>query len=140
MEIDMNSKVREYECFLNDTLKEDLKFLEKKLKEVNEKLSNWLTLKKTISEIKECKEGFKTYADLGCGISCKAIVSDTSVININVGLNIYLKLTMDDAYKYCDFRINILEQEVEHIKKQAIQVNAHIKIVLLGLQEIQALV
>lgn len=138
MEKEISEKIKQYESFLNDNLKEDLKFLETKLKEVNEKLSNWYIIKKSANDLRDHHaKGFKTYVDLGCGIMCQANVPDPSVININIGLNVYLKMTLDEADQFCNWKINICKKEIEHIQMQANKVKAHIKLVLLGLQELQ---
>ncbi|GLV39726.1 Uxt prefoldin-like subunit [Carabus blaptoides fortunei] len=138
MEKEISEKVKQYESFLNDSLKEDLKFLETKLREINEKLSNWYIIMKSANDLRDYHaNGFKTYVDVGCGIMCQANVPDPSVININIGLNVYLTMTLDEADQYCNWKITICKKEIEHIQMQANQVKAHIKLVLLGLQEIQ---
>lgn len=138
MDTKISVKVQEYESFLNDTLKEDLKYLETKLTQVNNKLTEWYLLKKTICDLREQQTAsFKTYVDLGGGISCRANVSDVSVVNVNIGLNIYVKMTLDDACTFCDIKINALKKEINAIQDQTVKVKAHIKLVLLGLQELQ---
>lgn len=137
---EITDKVLRYESFLNDKLKEDLKIIEKRLEEVNSKLTSWYLLKKSLSDINEHHpRGFKTKTDIGCGLLMQVKVNDPSVVKMHVGLDVYLDMTLDDGVKYCDSRIKLLLKECEHLQTQANKVKAHIKVVLLGLQELQNL-
>lgn len=140
MDDTISQKVLKYESFLNDNLKEDLKIIQSRLKNVNEHLSSWHILKKSLSDMDQHHpKGFKTKTDIGCGYLVKVNIPDPSVIKMHIGLDVYMDMTLEDGVKYCDSRIKLLQREMGHLQMQANRVNAHIKLVLLGLQELQNL-
>lgn len=123
---------------VNDVLREELKDLEKALDKVNENLIEYMQLQKTIEFVKEQKpNGFKTKVDVGSNMFMQAKVENIEPIIINIGLNVYLELEIEEALKFLKMKINILEKEADVIRERSLKVKTHIKILMMYLAEQQ---
>lgn len=67
----------------------------------------------------------------------KALVNKIEPIIINIGLNVYLELEIDEALKFLEMKVKILNKESEVIRNQSLKVRADIKILLMYLAEQQ---
>ncbi|KAK1132527.1 hypothetical protein K0M31_013910 [Melipona bicolor] len=140
MNPDIQRKILEFETFVNDVLKEDLAQLEQKLNVKNADIAEFLELKATITTFKNNgldKNGFKTQVDIGQNFFIEAQVSDASTILLDIGLGHYLELSIDDAVAVINVRVKLLEQQIKHFRKEIARTNAHIKLILLGIRELQ---
>ena len=126
----------EIEYFLNDKLKVELGNLENALNKSNEDVMEYIQLEKTIEFIKTNKsDGFKTQIDVGTNMFMEASVDKIEPILINVGLNVYLELSIEEALKFLEQKIKILNKESEVIREESLKVRAEIKILLMYLAE-----
>ncbi|KOX67484.1 Protein UXT like protein, partial [Melipona quadrifasciata] len=140
MNPDIQRKILKFETFVNDVLKEDLAQLEQKLDVKNADIAEFLQLKATITTFKNNgldKSGFKTQVDIGQNFFIEAQVSDASTILLDIGLGHYLELSIDDAVAIINVRVKLLEQQIKHFRKEIARTNAHIKLILLGIRELQ---
>lgn len=67
----------------------------------------------------------------------EALVNKIEPIIINIGLNVYLELEIDEALKFLEMKVKILNKESEVIRNQSLKVRADIKILLMYLAEQQ---
>lgn len=67
----------------------------------------------------------------------EALVNKIEPIIINIGLNVYLELEIDEALKFLEMKVKILNKESEVIRHQSLKVRADIKILLMYLAEQQ---
>lgn len=142
MEPNIQSKILQFESFINDVLRQDLAALEKKLDEKTSEIAEFLQLKSVINTFKDVgagKDGFKTKVDMGNNFFVQAKVEDASHILLDVGLGHFVEFTLDEAIVVIDVRIKLFERQVENLRKEIARTNAHIKLVLLGIREIQGL-
>ncbi|CAB3246267.1 unnamed protein product [Arctia plantaginis] len=136
----IDDKIKKYEHFIHDVLKEDLRQLELRLQQVNAEIADLIQQKHTlkiVTDINIHPDGFKTQMNLGCNFFMEAAVTDTSSLLINIGLNHYLEFTLDEANKYLDVRIKAFEKKAEEMHTKAAQTKAHIKLMLFGIGELQ---
>lgn len=128
--------IEEVEYFINDKLKVELGNLDNALNKANEDIMEYMQLEKTIEFIKTNKsDGFKTQIDVGSNMFMEASVDKIEPILINVGLNVYLELTIEEALKFLEQKIKILNKESEIIREESLKVRAEIKILLMYLAE-----
>lgn len=67
----------------------------------------------------------------------EALVNKIEPIIINIGLNVYLELEINEALKFLEMKVKILNKESEVIRNQSLKVRADIKILLMYLAEQQ---
>jgi len=128
--------IEEVEYFINDKLKLELGNLDNALNKANEDIMEYMQLEKTIEFIKTNKsDGFKTQIDVGSNMFMEASVDKIEPILINVGLNVYLELSTEEALKFLEQKIKILNKESEIIREESLKVRAEIKILLMYLAE-----
>lgn len=121
---------------INDYLRKDLANLEQALTKINEELVEYMQLEKTIEFMKENKpNGFKTKVDVGSNMFMQAKVEQIEPIIVNVGLNVYLELEIDEALKFLKMKIKILTKEADVIRDESLKVRSQIKILLMFLAE-----
>ncbi|KAF3427111.1 hypothetical protein E2986_03153 [Frieseomelitta varia] len=140
MNPDIQKKILKFETFVNDVLKEDLAQLEQKLDAKNADIAEFLQLKAMITTFKNNgldKSGFKTQVDIGQNFFIEAQVSDASTILLDIGLGHYMELSIDEAVAVINVRVKLLEQQIKHFRKEIARTNAHIKLILLGIRELQ---
>ncbi|XP_076392789.1 uxt prefoldin-like subunit [Megachile rotundata] len=140
MNPDIDQKILKFETFINEVLKEDLAKLEQKIDAKNADIGEFLQLKSTITTLQNNdldKNGFKTQVDVGQNFFIEAHIPDASTILLDIGLGHYVELSLNDALAVINVRIKLLEQQITHLRKEVAKTNAHIKLLLLGIGELQ---
>eukprot|EP00730_Choanoeca_flexa_P007037 TRINITY_DN12270_c0_g3_i2.p1 TRINITY_DN12270_c0_g3~~TRINITY_DN12270_c0_g3_i2.p1 ORF type:complete len:157 (+),score=41.53 TRINITY_DN12270_c0_g3_i2:53-523(+) len=143
--MDTAAKVKEYESFLNDKLKTDLKQLVESRDKLLEDASEYHRLGQVINSLQDAKnhgnlEGaLKTQVDLGNSFFCQANVSDPEHIFVDIGMSFYVELSWPEALKVIDSRTDVLEQQAKDLEDKIAEVKALIRMVLEGLRELQGL-
>ncbi|XP_059150489.1 protein UXT-like [Physella acuta] len=133
-------KILEYETFLNDRLKEDLRKLLEQRDKIYEEISEYCQLKSTIEKIQEeitPEVVLKTKVDLGCNFYVQANVSNPSMICVAIGYGFFLEMTFPEAVMFIDKKTESLQSRVSELTQEACRVKGHIKLVLEGLRELQ---
>ena len=140
MNPDINEKILKFETFINEVLKEDLAKLQQKIDVKNADVAEFLQLKSTITTLQNNgfdKSGFKTQVDVGQNFFVEAHIPDASTILLDIGLGHYVEFSLHDAVVIINVRIKLLEQQIVHLRKEVAKTNAHIKLILLGIRELQ---
>ncbi|XP_017879883.1 protein UXT homolog [Ceratina calcarata] len=140
MNPDIQQKIIKFETFINDVLKEDLAQLEQKLDSKNADVAEFLQLKTMINTLESNgldKSGFKTQVDIGQNFFIEAQVPDASTILLDVGLGHYVEFSLNDALAVINVRIKLLEKQIANLRKEIARTNAHIKLILLGIRELE---
>lgn len=133
-------KVETYRAFIERKLKKDLlevnEFLDKKV----EDHKRWTQLKHIIGQLRKCKpncDEVLTKVHFGLDIYMTAVLEEDDRILVNVGCDCVMEMSYDEAEKYADIRLKLLRKEIDHWRKQACAIKAHIKVVLLAIHEIK---
>lgn len=136
---EITRKVLDYEKFLNEKLREDLRLILEKRDKTYEQIAEYLQLKTTIEKIKENNEteGLKTKVDLGCNFYVQANIPDSSRIYVFIGFGFFLEMTHDEALKYIKKRTKFLTEHTDRLTSDAAKVKSNIRLVLEGLRELQ---
>ncbi|XP_045168290.1 protein UXT-like [Mercenaria mercenaria] len=136
---EFSSKVLEYERFVNEKLKEDLRLILEQRDKSYGQIAEYLQLKTTIEKIKESKqtEGLKTKVDIGCNFYVQANIPDSSRIYVFIGFGFFLEMTLDEALKFIGKRTKLLNEHTDRLTDDAAKVKANIRLVLEGLRELQ---
>lgn len=129
----LNFSTDKVETFINDKLKEDLKTYEAYLKRLTDETIEYTELKNLITTIKDDLPGnvLKTQINIGADFFMQAKVPNKEKILVDIGLGIYVEFTLDEAQKYVQMKINILEKQADVIRDEVCKVKAHIKLALL---------
>ncbi|KAL4231150.1 hypothetical protein ACF0H5_008733 [Mactra antiquata] len=137
----ISRKVEEYERFLNEKLKEDLRVLLEQRDKIYGQIAEYFQLKTTIEQIKDNKitKNLKTKVDLGCNFYVQANVPDATKICVFIGFGFFLEMTLDEALKFIDKRTKFLTEHSDKLSSDALKVKANIRLVLEGLRELQNL-
>ncbi|KAF6209034.1 hypothetical protein GE061_014777 [Apolygus lucorum] len=139
-EINIPQKVLKYETFLNDVLKEQLKKIHHKLDYLTTEVAEYNQVKQFIDTMKKANlqdDGLKTQVDIGCSFFIESKIEDPCRININVGCGIWVDLSLEEAIFVINKRMRYLESQMAIYEDQSSTTKAHIKMVLLGLAELQ---
>lgn len=134
----VDEKILKYESFVNDVLKEDLRIVHDKYDRTNREIGEWLQLKRTINGLKDVRteEGFKTKTDVGTDVYVQVVVPDPSKILVDVGSGVYVEYTEQEALRFIDKRLELLEKQVAIVKKDSAKIKSRIKLVLHGIREL----
>ncbi|CAH1972584.1 unnamed protein product [Acanthoscelides obtectus] len=138
---EINHKVLEYENFIEERLKRDLKDIEFILQDKVTKYKEWEEVKqvtRTVRDFKEKKRDMALRIEVGNGIMTCGEISDYERTYVCIGLGYMLEMDCDEAEKYADIRLKILKKEIDHLRNMAVEVKVHIKMVLLAISELQA--
>ncbi|XP_013780942.1 protein UXT-like [Limulus polyphemus] len=141
-ETGLSTKVIEYEKFLNDVLREDLRKILQERDKICTRIAEYDQLKTVISRIEETSEKskpLKTEIDFGCNFYVKAVVPNTSHIFVHVGFGFFVEFTMEEAKCFIDKKVEQLNQQLKKLTKDTCKIKAHIKIVYEGLRELQGI-
>lgn len=141
MDFEIPEKVLQYEIFVNDVLKEDLKYVHEQQNKVTTELAEFIQLKNSIQTFKDAsliEDGLKTKIDLGCNFYVQANICDTKTILIDIGLKNYLEFTLDEALQFIEKRCSLLTQQLNKLRKDSAHVKGMIKMTLGGLQQLQS--
>lgn len=142
MDPEIQQKILQFETFVNDVLKADLVKLAEKLDTKNTDLAEFLQLKSVITTFQNTnveKTGFKTKVDIGNNFFIQAHVQDASTILLDVGLGHYIEFTLDEALVVINVRIKLLEQQIMNLRRAIARTNAHIKLILITIRDLQGL-
>lgn len=132
----MTKSTEEVDRHINDNLRKNLENLEGALNKINEELIEYMQLEKTLEFMKEHKpDGFKTKVDVGSNMFMLAKVDHIDQILINVGLNVFLELEMEEALKFLKMKTKILSKEADVIRDESLKIRSQIKILLMYLAE-----
>ncbi|XP_055325060.1 protein UXT [Sitodiplosis mosellana] len=132
-----STKSREQiESFIEEVLRKELKTYEDYINKLNGEIMEFVQLKNLSESISQnLSDGFKTQVNIGGNFFMSAKVPDSSKIMVNVGLNHYVEFTIDEAIKFCDFKVKSLQNEADVIREKSIETRAHIKLALLCIAE-----
>ena len=144
MEEDKQAKVELYEKFLNEKLKIDLGRCLNEQEKIYSEIAEYLQVKDTIEKINSTTPGsnsdpLKMKVDLGCNFYAKALVQDLTYIYVAVGYGFFLQMKLNEALKFIDKKIKLLNKSAAELNDKACEIKANIKFVLEGLREIQNL-
>merc|ERR1711920_1143648 len=117
----------EYESFIENTLKKELK----------KALDNYRGDAEVLAQCKELRENIdlllrdnvaelETMIELGCGFYAKALVPDTSKIFVNVGLGFQLEMPLAEAHDFLGHKESYIVSRLERQKTRIAQVKADI--------------
>ncbi|MED6234242.1 hypothetical protein ATANTOWER_025222 [Ataeniobius toweri] len=99
----VDQKVLQYEVFINDVLRRDLRKVLEQRDQVYEKISQYLQLKNTIQSLQEAgSQQLKADVDLGCNFYVQAQVDDSSRIFVAVGFGFFVEMNLDEALRFID--------------------------------------
>jgi len=141
-ETERNRKTLEYETFLNERLREDLRKILEQRDTVYEEISEYLQLRATVEKLKgdfTPKSTLKTKVDLGCNFYVQANVPDPSKINVAIGFGFFLEMTHTEAIAFIDKKTKHLQDKANSLSNDAGRVKAHIRLVLEGLRELHSI-
>ncbi|KAM7360163.1 uxt prefoldin-like subunit [Cochliomyia hominivorax] len=124
------------EVFINDYLKEDLKHLEHYINIYNEEIMEYIQLKNTIETMRDnLDDGYKTQMNIGGNVFMEAKVDDLNTILVDVGKSVYIPFTLEEALKFVDFKIKILNKESDVLREESIKKRSEIKVALMYMAE-----
>lgn len=142
MDPDTQKKILEFESFVDNVLKADLAQLAAKLDSKNADVAEFLQLKSIITTFQNTeieKTGFKTQVDIGNSFFMQAQVTDASKILLNVGLGHYVEFTLDEALVVINVRIKLLGGQIANLRRAIARTNAHIKLILLFIRDLEGI-
>lgn len=136
-----DAKVEKYEEFVGNVLQPDLQAVLGDRDKLYEAIAAHSQLKQTIKCMQQLPttDGLRTQVDLGCNFYVQAHVPDTSFIYVNVGLGFHLQFTHEEALKFIDKKLDILNKEVKESTEKSAKIKGDIKFVLEAIRELQDL-
>lgn len=139
-ETNIGASILQYESFINDILKEDLKKILTQRDGIYSKIAEYLQLKRVIEQMQENESTTsKVMNDLGCNFYCQAEITDTSKVLIAVGFGFFVEFTLEEGLKFITKKVDILTKQAEKLTKDSASIKARIKLILTGLRDLQLL-
>uniref|UniRef100_A0A3B3BYJ7 Protein UXT n=2 Tax=Oryzias melastigma TaxID=30732 RepID=A0A3B3BYJ7_ORYME len=136
----MEQKVLQYETFIEEVLRRDLRKVLEHRDQVYEEISQYLLLKNTIQSLQEAgSQRLQTDVDLGCNFFVQAEVEDPSRIFVAVGFGFFVEMSLDEALRFIEKKTSQLTAFTEQLTKDSAKIRANIRMVLEGLRELQGL-
>lgn len=138
--LEIQSKLQVYEDYVENQLKPDLKCIEELLKEKFDAFQEWDDLKNVVKHWKYLRAKNRDtdlQIEIGSNVYGFAEVTEFDKLLVDVGANVLLEMDCEEAHKYADIRMNVLKKEIAHLRKMAVNVKVHIKLVLLALYELR---
>ncbi|XP_077463605.1 protein UXT isoform X2 [Stigmatopora argus] len=137
----VDSKVLQYEKFIDEVLKKDLQRVVEQRDAVYEQISHYLQLKNTLQALQGAdSQCLKADVDLGCNFYAQAKVEDSSKIFVLVGFGFFVEMEHAEALRFIDKKTSQLTTFTDQLTHDCATIKANIRLVLEGLRELQGLV
>ncbi|KAJ3435778.1 protein uxt [Anaeramoeba flamelloides] len=134
-------KIVQYEQFINEKLKPDLKKVLDSRDKIYERISKYLVLQNNIKLVQENKiNHMSTLINLASNFYVQSKVNDTSKIILCVGLDVYLEFTLEDAIEWITKKTETLTKEAEQYTQKSLDIKADLRIVSEGIFELMRLI
>lgn len=133
---ELSSKILKFESYVDDVLRTELEEYLKMFHLKEADLDEWLQLKRMISTMKEQNlPGFKGKINLGSNVYVPVEVPDTSRLIMNLGIGVFVEMTLDDSLAHTNLQINKLETEISFLSDCINSLKARIQVLLQGITE-----
>lgn len=120
----VQSKVEEYQKFLNSKLRPELTNAKNAKQGLEAEISEYQDLLDKLSKIRDISV---MTVDLGWNKAyCEAQVDANSNIFVEVAHGFHVELTLTEAAEFCHKRIHFLNSKLAHQKKKVKQVEEHV--------------
>nr|CAG4652374.1 EOG090X0MWD [Triops cancriformis] len=136
----VQQKIQEYETFLNDVLRGDLKKAVDLRDKITGDIAEHVQLKNLVESLQKAEvdgSSLDTKVDIGCNFYVQAHVPDSSMLFVKVGYGFHVEMTWSETLKFVDKKIAYLNQQLDELSKTSSDIKAKIKMVLEGLRELQ---
>ncbi|KAJ9060906.1 hypothetical protein DSO57_1025935 [Entomophthora muscae] len=134
---EVDQEVQKYQSFIQFKLLPELKVAENLHSELLSFSDEYIKLKATIEAIQVSKQkSIKTKIDLGCGVFAQANVPDARYIYVSVGHGFHLQLTLLEAVKFVNSKLEIVARKIEKSSIEVMKIRSHIKAVEEGLVDL----
>lgn len=132
-------KIDEYQKFIDETLKVDLKEIETNLRKKFDKFKEWEELKDIVRMLKmKQDQDVNLQVPIGCNVYVNAETETNDTVLVDVGLGCLLEMNYIETDKYCNIRMGLLKKEIEHYRSFAVNVKVKIKLTLLAINELKS--
>ncbi|KAI2803480.1 hypothetical protein BLOT_007611 [Blomia tropicalis] len=127
----LEDQITKYEHFIDVVLKGDLKRVSKEYEIICERVVEYMNIKTTIKTLIENKiNEFKTMSDIGSNCYVKCVVPNSDMIYLDVGLNHFVQLKLEEALIFIEKRVELYNQTLETLVESSSKIKAHIKLIL----------
>ena len=137
------TKVTQYETFLNEKLRPDLRFVLEERDKIYQEIAEYSSLKKSIEALKSADlsadKPLKTKVDLGQNFYAKAKVPNHQKVNVDIGFGMFLQMNYTEALDFIQKKNKLLQDKADKLTEESIKIKASIKLVIHGLREVQGL-
>jgi prefoldin subunit 5 len=152
----IRQKIERYTHFISTRLQPDLYQVTERINRYNTLLQSWTELKHTLEMMQIAVEesasnagndadadherrSISTMYNIGSDFYMKAKVPAEAVqkhININIGLNYYLEMSLLEALKFIDAKQHTIQAAIDKHRELASKINTNIKTVYAGIGEL----
>ena len=136
----VTEKIQKYEEFVNEVLKNDLKYVLQQRDSVYEEISEYTKLQTYIDRVHPItKRPIKSKVNIGCEYFMQAEVKNTDYIFVDVGLGLHVQCTFEEATRVVKKRIDQLTLKAEKMTDKSCDIKSRIKLIVQALAELQGL-
>ncbi|KAJ6222938.1 hypothetical protein RDWZM_001483 [Blomia tropicalis] len=115
----LEDQITKYEHFIDVVLKGDLKRVSKEYEIICERVVEYMNIKTTIKTLIENKiNEFKTMSDIGSNCYVKCVVPNSDMIYLDVGLNHFVQLKLEEALIFIEKRVELYNQTLETLSSK----------------------
>jgi prefoldin subunit 5 len=134
---DMSKRLARYTAAINDKLKPKLKSILDARDKTYERASHYAQLERNIKLIQDQQLAeLKMHVQIGSDCYCAARVPEFQFIQVLVGLQCWVELSLDEALQVCADQQELLQKNAQKQSAEAAQVTAHIKFIYEGMAEL----
>merc|ERR1711879_763646 len=134
------AKAAEYEAFIENRLKMDLKSVLDQRDKLLRQIADYLTLKNNLMAIEKNElKAFKTLVNLGSEFYIQAKVPDASKVFVNVGLGFHVEFTPKEALSFIELKEAHLTERVNELAATANSIKSRIRTMYAGIAELMKL-
>jgi len=125
-----DAKIKKFQSFVQDVLQPQMKAELALRDKLHTKLQIFIDLERNIEIMQETKQKkLSTMVDLGCDFYAQAVVPDCSRVCIDVGLDLHVEFTLEEALVHISERKKRLVDKADVCTKKAADISAKVKMV-----------
>ena len=137
---EISQKVLRYESFVNEVLKNDLKYCLEERDKIYDEISEYLKLQTTLERLDSVDSlPIRSRIDVGCNFYMQSKIEDISYVFVDIGMNLHVQMKPQEALNFIDKKVDSLNVKAERLTNKCVDIKSRIKLILEALAELQGL-
>lgn len=136
---ELAAKIERYERFIDETLRVKLSELKQQRSDILSEMEGYERLGSSLKMLRdENMATMKASVNVGCDLYMQAVVPDTSMVMIDVGLGFFAEMTQEEGIAFVDKRVAALQDRANDRGEELASISSQIDVVLQGISELMS--